>query len=627
VLRSLDWTKLFYMDTDASDFALDVVINQEFNNEKHLIAFHSHTLLPAKWNYDVHGKEMAAIVYGFKCGHPYFLGANHPIHVRTDHKNLQYFCQPQKITGRQARWMEFLQDFNFVLDHIPGHSNTVADLLSRRQDLNKGVDSQTRILLPPSLFLRKIHLEDDLDKRQAILQELHSSPLAGHPGIVNTWALVNRHYKGPRLHTFVKQYVRGCPYCQELKTNIPQKKAPLQQFDTHVDQGPFQYMSMDLITDLPTSEGHDSMLTIVDQGCSKAAKFLPCQKTIDGPEVARLYLTHLVPLFGLPKWIISDRDPCFASQFATTLCRALGIQQNLSTAFYPRTDGQTERMNAWLEQYLRPWCASHPRGWTQLLPITEYAHNSWKHNTLKKTPHELITGITPSIDIGLIPDHIPAAQEWLQTLQETRVELQECLDRLQKAKDDKKLPQLIVGQRVWLKGRNLHVRGPAKLLPKRYGPFLITQKIENMAYRLQLPPSIKVHDVFHVDLLTPYKETEEYGQAYARPPPITMQSEEEYEVELILQARCKRRGDSLKYKVHWKGYPSADDSWVPHKDLHSPDLLKEFYAQGGKAQTVKRRRERLCRLIDSLLCLPPMTTLTTLPLMAIPSKEQPHSPL
>jgi integrase-like protein len=103
--------------------------------------------------------------------------------------------------------MEFLQDFDFVLDHIPGHSNTVADLLSHRKDLNKGVDSQTCILLSPSLFLRKTYLENNPDKRRAILQELHSSPLAGHPGIANTWALVNRHYEGPRLRTFVEQYV------------------------------------------------------------------------------------------------------------------------------------------------------------------------------------------------------------------------------------------------------------------------------------------------------------------------------------------------------------------------------------------------------------------------------------
>jgi len=111
-------------------------------------------------------------------------------------------------------------------------------------------------------------------------------------------------------------------------------------------------MSMDLITDLPRSQGFDSILTIVDQGCSKAAKFIPCTKTIDGTGVALEYLKHLVPWFGLPKQIISDCDPRFTSAFTKEMCKALGIQQNLSTAFHPHTDGQTECMNAWIEQYL-----------------------------------------------------------------------------------------------------------------------------------------------------------------------------------------------------------------------------------------------------------------------------------
>jgi reverse transcriptase-like protein/integrase-like protein len=231
ILQSPDWTKQFYMDTDASDFALRVVISQEFDDGKHPIAFHSHTLLPVEQNYDVHDKEMAAIIYGFKCGRPYFLSANHPINIRMDHKNLQYFCQPQKITGRQARWMEFLQDFDFVLNHIPGHINTIADLLSCQKDLNKGVDSQTCILLPLSLFLCctlrhdticKTYMEDDPEKRRTILQKLHSLPSAGHLGIANTWALVSRHYEGPQLCSSIEQYVQGCPYCQESKTNIPQ---------------------------------------------------------------------------------------------------------------------------------------------------------------------------------------------------------------------------------------------------------------------------------------------------------------------------------------------------------------------------------------------------------------------
>jgi len=348
------------METDASGYALGVVIAQEFEDGIHPIAFHSRSLLPAEKNYDAHDKELAAVIFGFKSGRPLFLGATHAIRVRTDHKNLQYFRDPRKITGRQARWIEFLQDFDYTLEHIPGSTNTVADLLSRRKDLNKGVDSnEPRILLPDHLFaptnpieVHKIFLEDDPDLRRDILQTLHDSPAAGHPGISNTWELVREQYEGPRLREFVEQYVKGCARCQESKTNVHRSKAPLQRFDTPVEEGPFQYVSMDLITDLPKSQGFDSILTIVDQGCSKAAKFIPCIKTIDGTGVALEYLKHLVPWFGLPKRIISDRDPRFTSAFAKEMCKALGIQQNLSTAFHPRTDGQTERMNAWIEQYL-----------------------------------------------------------------------------------------------------------------------------------------------------------------------------------------------------------------------------------------------------------------------------------
>jgi len=104
----------------------------------------------------------------------------------------------------------------------------MADLLSRRKDLNKGVDSnKPRILLPDHLFaptnpieIHKIFLEDDPDLRRDILQTLHDSPAAGHPGISNTWELVHEQYEGPRLREFVEQYVKGCARCQESKTNV-----------------------------------------------------------------------------------------------------------------------------------------------------------------------------------------------------------------------------------------------------------------------------------------------------------------------------------------------------------------------------------------------------------------------
>ena len=110
---------------------------------------------------------------------------------------------------------------------------------------------------------------------------------------------------------------------------------------------------MDLITGLPLSHGYDAILTIVDHGCSRAALFLPCRTTITGPGIAQLYLRHLYPWFGILNRIISDRDPWFTSHFSQSLTQELGITRNLSTAFYPQTDGLTEHTNQWVEQYLQ----------------------------------------------------------------------------------------------------------------------------------------------------------------------------------------------------------------------------------------------------------------------------------
>ncbi len=177
---------------------------------------------------------------------------------------------------------------------------------------------------------------------------------------------------------------------------------------------------MDLITDLPRSEGFDSILTIINQGCSKAAKFIPCSKTIDRPGVTLEYLKHLVPWFGVPKCIISDRDPRFASNFSKAICKALGVQQNLSTAFHPRTDGQTEQMNTWIEQYLQPWMTGRQNNWAKLLPIAEFAHNSWRNDTTCHSPHELLTGTRPQVNIQLIDGNIPATDVRLKELEEAR---------------------------------------------------------------------------------------------------------------------------------------------------------------------------------------------------------------
>ena len=115
---------------------------------------------------------------------------------------------------------------------------------------------------------------------------------------------------------------------------------------------PFETIAIDFITKLPPSQGYDSILTITDHDCMKAAIFVPCHKEINAEETAMLYLKHVVTNFGLLSKIISDRDPRFASKFTRELCKLMGIAQNISTAYHPRTDGQSEHTNQWVETFL-----------------------------------------------------------------------------------------------------------------------------------------------------------------------------------------------------------------------------------------------------------------------------------
>ena len=152
---------------------------------------------------------------------------------------------------------------------------------------------------------------------------------------------------------------------------------------------------MDLIVKLPLSQGYDSILTITDHDCSKAAIFLPCNETINAPGIAELYARHVFPHYGMLHCIISNRDTRFTSTFPWELCKILGIHQNISTAYHPQTDGQSERTNQWLEQFLRIYVNHQHTDWVTWLPIAQYVHNAWPNTMTKQTPFDLIMGYVP----------------------------------------------------------------------------------------------------------------------------------------------------------------------------------------------------------------------------------------
>jgi hypothetical protein len=172
-----------------------------------------------------------------------------------------------------------------------------------------------------------------------------------------------------------------------------------------------------------------------------------------------------------------------------------------------------------------------------MLPMAEFAHNSWKHDVSNKSPHELLHGINPTIRIETNDTGVPTSMERLRELEQARRDAQKRLEKVQACTNARPRVTLGPNDQVWLDGRNLHVTRTRKLMPKRYGPFKVLAQVSPVAYRLELPTTMKIHDVFHIDLLTPYRETTAYSMPYTRPPPIIDNKEEEYEVESITNMR------------------------------------------------------------------------------------------
>src|SRR5712675_629326 len=380
------------------------------------------------------------------------------------------------------------------------------------------------------------------------------------------------------MKNYTTEYIKGCAICQMSKINTNPSKPALFPITPEPNALPFQTISLDFIVKLPESEGFDTILTITDHDCSKAAISTPCNETIDAAGVVKLYATHVFPHYGLPKKVISDRDPRFASNFSHKMCDLLGIKQNISSAYHPQTDGQRERTNQSLEQYLRLYCGTHQKDWAAWLPLAQYTRNSWPNASTKKSPYELILGYTPLAHQPNRDTTVPDIDKRMKTIQDAREQAQAALKQTQESMvKETKFKEFEIGNKVWLEGRNIkRPYDSPKLSPKRYGPFRVVAKISPVAYKIQIPATWQVHDVFHVSLLTPYKETVEHGGNFLEPPPDIIEGEEEWEVEQVLGKRHFGRGKRLQYLVRWKGYSPAHDQWINKEDMAANDLVRIF---------------------------------------------------
>jgi hypothetical protein len=275
------------------------------------------------------------------------------------------------------------------------------------------------------------------------------------------------------------------------------------------------------------------------------------------------------------------------SKFIQEACKVTGVKHTPSTAYHPRTDGQSERSNQWLETAIRFITNQKQKNWAPYLPIAQFAHNNWPSDTTRKSPFFLLMGFNLRADWIHATSPIPRVNLRLEQLKEARVQACNAMIKAQQSwVKHRDTPKYKEGDQVWLEGKDLRINQPtAKLAPRRHGPFKIIQVMSAVNYHLELPTQWSIHPMFHIDLLTPYWETIMHGPNFTQPTPELIDGEEEYSIEKILDSRCFSRRRQLQYLVKWEGYPDSDNMWVDKDDVFAEDKIQEFKNSNPKAET------------------------------------------
>ncbi|GJV33898.1 putative reverse transcriptase domain-containing protein [Tanacetum coccineum] len=424
----------------------------------------------------------------------------------TYHKSLQHILDQNELNMRQRRWLELLSDYDCEIRYHPGKANVVADALSRKErikplrvralvmtiglDLPKQIlNAQTEAQKPENLknedvcgMIRKDIPKEKLephadrtlclngeswlpcygDLRMVIMHESHKSKYSIHPGSDKIYQDIKKLYWWPNMKADVTTYVSKCLTCARVKAEHQRPSSLLVQ--TEIPNGSGINITMNFVTKLPkSSQVYDIIWVIVDR-LTKSAIFTPMRETDSIEKLARMYIKEAVTRHGIPVSIICDRDPRLASNFWRSLQKTLGTSLDMSTAYHPQTDGQSERTIQTLDDMLRACVIDFENGWVRHLPLVEFSYNNSYHASIKAAPFEIYAD-----------------------LKHKSMEFQ-------------------VGDRVMLKvspWKGVVCFGKRGKLNLRYvGPFKVLQKVGSIAHKLGFPQGLsKVHNTFHVSNL------------------------------------------------------------------------------------------------------------------------------
>ncbi|KAF5011367.1 hypothetical protein FDECE_2512 [Fusarium decemcellulare] len=439
------------------------------------------------------------------------------------------------------------------------------------------------------------------NEERDFLREIHEHPLHGHQGVTKTTKrLQHMGYQTSNLKKKVERIIKQCDLCAKTRSQRHKPYGTLQALP--VAQRPWDSITMDFITKLPLSEEpssgifYDSIMVIVDR-LTKFSYYIPYKESTDAEELSYVFYRYIVSTHGLPTEIISDRGPTFAAKFWQSLMNLLGLNHKLTTAFRPSVDGQTERMNQVLEQYLRCYVNYEQNNWVEKLPAAQLAYNTTYNESTRLTPAYANFGFTPEAyrtprqPKTINPKAILKSDDLKNLHEEMKTELEFVRNRMTNYYDKKRLkgPTFSEGDMVYLATKNISTKRPTKKLDYKYiGPYRILRKVSENNYELDLPPKVRLHPIFHISLLESAADT---IQVKIGNEPEEIDGPEEYTVEEIRDMK-KINGQTM-YLVKWKNYPENENTWEPPKHLvNAQRLLRNYHQQAQKERRLKSSSSR-----------------------------------
>ena len=418
---------------------------------ENVIAYASRQLKKREHNYPSHNLELATVVFDLRIWRHYLYGV--PCRIFTDHKSLQYLFTQKELNMRHRRWVELIKDYECTIEYHPRKVNVVVDTLSRKptgsishlkvlyllrlvefRSLSVRLELTNTGALLARFHVRLVLIDMIMElqtqdptviklKREAefgqlkgfsvradgtlmmghrlcvpdmgglkkeIMEEAHSSAYAMHPGSTKMYHTLREHYWWRGMKKDIAEFVSRCLICQQVKTEHQRPAGLLQSLP--IPQWKWEKITMDFVVGLPRCHsGYDAIWVIVDR-LTKSTHFLLMKNSDSVERLVELYVKEIVRLHNMLVLIVSDRDPWFTSRFWPSLQRALGTRLHFSTAFHPRTDGQSERTIQTLEDMLRACVLEFKGSGDRYLPLMEFSYNNSYQSSIEMVPYEALYG-------------------------------------------------------------------------------------------------------------------------------------------------------------------------------------------------------------------------------------------